>query len=158
MPLQAVAPMPLPDTTIRNAKPADKARKLFDGGGLYLDLGRPKRGQVVAAEVPLREQGEAAVAWRLPRCFPEGRPRAPRRGAQAAGQRHRPQRAPPGAEDREGRPVANSFEVVAREWHAKHLRSWTDKRAETIIRRLELNVLPWLGGKPVADVTAPQLL
>ena len=40
----------------------------------------------------------------------------------------------------------------------KHLRSWTDKRAETIIRRLELNVLPWLGGKPVADVTAPQLL
>ena len=47
--------------------------------------------------------------------------------------------------------MANSFEVVAREWHAKHLRSWTDKRAETIIRRLELNVLPWLGGKPVAD-------
>lgn len=30
--------MPLTDTSIRNAKPADKARKLFDGDGLYLEV------------------------------------------------------------------------------------------------------------------------
>lgn len=48
--------------------------------------------------------------------------------------------------------------MVAREWHAKHLPSWANKHAETIIRRLELNVFPWLGGKPIADITAPQLL
>ena len=30
--------MPLTDTAIRNAKPADKARKPFDGGGLYLEV------------------------------------------------------------------------------------------------------------------------
>ncbi|SFM28341.1 protein of unknown function [Ectothiorhodospira mobilis] len=30
--------MPLTDTAIRNAKPADKARKQFDGGGLYLEV------------------------------------------------------------------------------------------------------------------------
>lgn len=30
--------MPLTDISIRNAKPADKARKLFDGGGLYLEV------------------------------------------------------------------------------------------------------------------------
>ena len=33
-----VAPMPLTDTTIRNAKPAEKSRRLFDGGGLYLEI------------------------------------------------------------------------------------------------------------------------
>lgn len=35
---QKVAAMPLTDTAIRNAKPADKPQKLADGGGLYLLL------------------------------------------------------------------------------------------------------------------------
>ena len=30
--------MPLSDTAIRNAKPADKPRKLADGGGLYIEV------------------------------------------------------------------------------------------------------------------------
>ena len=30
--------MPLTDTAIRAAKPADKPLRLFDGGGLYLEL------------------------------------------------------------------------------------------------------------------------
>jgi hypothetical protein len=36
--------MALTEPTIRNAKPADKPRKLFDGGGLYL-LVSPNRGK-----------------------------------------------------------------------------------------------------------------
>ena len=30
--------MPLTDTAIRNAKPADKTQRMFDGGGLYLEV------------------------------------------------------------------------------------------------------------------------
>lgn len=30
--------MPLTDTTIRTAKPGEKPRRLFDGGGLYLEV------------------------------------------------------------------------------------------------------------------------
>ena len=30
--------MPLTDTAIRKAKPADKIQRLFDGGGLYLEI------------------------------------------------------------------------------------------------------------------------
>lgn len=30
--------MPLTDATIRNAKPGDKSKKLFDSGGLYLEV------------------------------------------------------------------------------------------------------------------------
>ena len=30
--------MALPDTSIRKAKPTDKPQRLFDGGGLYLEL------------------------------------------------------------------------------------------------------------------------
>ena len=30
--------MPLTDTAIRKVKPTDKAQRLFDGGGLYLEV------------------------------------------------------------------------------------------------------------------------
>lgn len=30
--------MPLTDVAVRNAKPGDKARKMADGGGLYLEV------------------------------------------------------------------------------------------------------------------------
>ena len=39
--------------------------------------------------------------------------------------------------------LENSFEVIAREWHAKYMPSWTPRHAKTILRRLELNVLAY---------------
>ncbi len=45
--------MPLSDVTIRKAKPADKTQRLFDGGGLYLEIaptgGKPVNGHRAAA-------------------------------------------------------------------------------------------------------------
>jgi len=38
----------------------------------------------------------------------------------------------------------------------KHI--WTEGHSKTIIRRLELNIFPWLGTRPVASITAPELL
>ena len=32
--------MPLTDTAIRKAKSADKPQRLFDGGGMYLEISR----------------------------------------------------------------------------------------------------------------------
>lgn len=54
--------------------------------------------------------------------------------------------------------AANSFEVIAREWYAKNQATWTPSHGERIIRRLERDVFPWIGGKPIADFTAPELL
>jgi len=149
--------MPLTDTAIRNAKPADKARKLFDGGGLYLEVapsggkwwrlkyrygGKEKRLSLgVYPDVSLKDARERRDEAR--KLLANDIDPSEHRQAQKAAKVDR---------------AANSFEVVAREWHAKHQPSWTEKHAETIIRRLELNVFPWLGGKPIADITAPQLL
>ena len=52
----------------------------------------------------------------------------------------------------------NSFEAVAREWFTKFKPTWTDGHAERIIRRLERDIFPWLGGHPIADIEAPELL
>jgi integrase len=52
----------------------------------------------------------------------------------------------------------NSFEDVAREWHAKFLSKWTKGHAQTIIARLEKNIFPWIGNHPISEVTPMELL
>ena len=52
----------------------------------------------------------------------------------------------------------NSFEAVAREWFTKFKPTWTDGHAERIIRRLERDIFPWLGSRPIAGIEAPELL
>ncbi len=51
----------------------------------------------------------------------------------------------------------NTFEVVARQWHAIHETSWSDKHAITILRRFELHVFPAIGGIPVAQLSKSQV-
>lgn len=52
----------------------------------------------------------------------------------------------------------NTFEAVAREWFAKYKPTWSDGHAERIIRRLERDIFPWLGSRPIAEIEAPELL
>ncbi|HXF54771.1 MAG TPA: integrase arm-type DNA-binding domain-containing protein, partial [Hyphomicrobiaceae bacterium] len=53
---------------------------------------------------------------------------------------------------------ANTFEVVAREWYAMHAPNWAETHASKIIARLERDIFPWIGARPIAEITAPQLL
>lgn len=52
----------------------------------------------------------------------------------------------------------NSFEAVAREWYVKFSGKWVPSHGEKIIRRLERDLFPWLGKRPIAEITAPELL
>ncbi|HFD92168.1 MAG TPA: DUF4102 domain-containing protein [Gammaproteobacteria bacterium] len=149
--------MPLSDTAIRNAKPGDKAKKMFDGGGLYLEVspkggkwwrlkyrfdGKEKRLSLgVYPDVSLKDARERRDEARklLANDTDPSENRKARKAAKVAKQ-------------------ANSFEVVAREWYAKHAPNWSANHGDRIIRRLERDIFPWIGGSPVADITAPQLL
>lgn len=57
-----------------------------------------------------------------------------------------------------GLPVPESFEAVAREWFAKHSPSWAISHADKIIRRLDRDVFPWIGAKPINSIKPPELL
>lgn len=54
--------------------------------------------------------------------------------------------------------AANSFEVVAREWYVKNKSSWSESHGNRLVRRFELDIFPWIGGKPIADIAAPGIL
>lgn len=54
--------------------------------------------------------------------------------------------------------AADSFEAVAREWFAKFSPRWASSHSEKIIKRLENDVFPWIGARPVADISPPEVL
>lgn len=53
---------------------------------------------------------------------------------------------------------ANTFEAVAREWFARHSPQWAPSHSVKVIRRLERDVFPWLGSKPMEKLEAPEVL
>ena len=46
----------------------------------------------------------------------------------------------------------NSFEVVAREWLAKHSNSWVENHANRTILRFERDIFPWVGVRPISEL------
>jgi integrase len=149
--------MPLTDTSIKNAKPQTKPRRLFDGGGLYLEVspaggkwwrlkyriaGKEKRLSFgVYPDVGLKEARNRRDAAR--KLLADGVDPAANRKAINSAQVER---------------STNSFEVVAREWYAKYSPGWAVSHASRIHRVLERDLFPWMGGRPIAEVTAPELL
>lgn len=149
--------MPLSDVAIRTAKPREKPYKLADGGGMYLEIspsggkwwrlkyrfdGKEKRLSLgTYPEVGLKEARVKREDLR--RLLAAGvDPGENRRAAKAA----------------RAEALANSFEVVAREWFAKYSPRWAPSHADKLIQRLERDIFPWLGSRPIADLTAADLL
>lgn len=52
----------------------------------------------------------------------------------------------------------NTFEKLALEWWHTQKNKWTEDYANNVWRRLEINVLPWIGKMPIAEIDPPLLL
>jgi integrase len=145
--------MPLTDTAIRNAKPKDKPYKLADEKGLFL-LVNPNgsrwwrlKFRIGGKEKLLSLGVYPAVSLKEARDKRDEARKLIAQGIDPCAQR----KATRAAE-------AETFEAIAREWLAKFGPSWTPEHAERITRRFERNVFPWIGARPVREVTAPELL
>lgn len=148
--------MPLTDTAIRNAKPQGKQYKLTDEKGMYLLVNNAgkyfrldyrfagKRKTLALGVYPdvklveAREKRDAAK-----KMIANGIDPAQTRKVQKSIQIEQ---------------AENSFEAVAREWHGKYSSNWADSHATKIIRRFELYIFPWLGSRPIAEISPPELL
>ena len=52
----------------------------------------------------------------------------------------------------------NTFEAVTREWYAKYSPNWAVHHRDRLLRRFERDIFPWIGGRPIAELSAPELL
>jgi integrase len=149
--------MPLTATTIRTAKSTDKTKRMYDTGGLSLEVapaggkgwrlkyrfaGKEKRLALgVYPDISLqaarkrRDEARSLLANDLDPSENKRAQRATRR--QSAG---------------------NSFEVIAREWFEKFSTTWASGHSERILSRLKRDVFPWIGNEPITELTAPKLL
>ncbi len=149
--------MSLTDTAIKNAKPGEKARKLYDSGGLYLEVS-PKGGKWWRFKYRFGGKEKRLSLGVYPdislKNARDRRDDARKLVANAVDPaEHRKAEKATNTEQ-----AANSFEVIAREWFAKHSTNWVPSHADRIIRRLERDIFPWIGDKPIATLTPPQLL
>ena len=149
--------MALTDIAIRSAKAKGKPYKLSDSGGLFI---------LIATT--------GGKLWRYSYRF-DGKQKTlalgsyPDTGLKEARERHAAARKilAAGVDPNENRKnetaakklsAANSFELVARQWWQSYMKSKADSHKEKVIRRFELYVFPWLGKKPISEITAPQFL
>ena len=149
--------MKLTDTAVRKSKPEPKPFKMTDGGGLFLSVqpngskywrlayrfeGKQKLLALgVYPDVPLvlaRERRDAAR-----KLLATGIDPSEHRKAVKATTLER---------------AENSFEVLTREWLASHMKTKAASHRDKVMRRFELYLFPWLGGKAIADITARQVL
>lgn len=148
--------MALTDTACRNAKPAEKPRKLADEKGLYLLVNRVgkywrmdyryagKRKTMALGVYPEVSLSGARV----------GRDEARRRlaaGDDPMAARHEEKR-------RKRHAAENSFEVVAKDWLRVRAARWAAVTAEKTRTHLEGDVYPSIGHRPVSEITPPELL
>jgi integrase len=54
--------------------------------------------------------------------------------------------------------AVNTFEVLAREWHANKAATWKENTAKEALARLENDVFPRIGNRPMAELNAPLML
>jgi len=149
--------MKLTDLTARTALPREKPYKLSDGWGMYLYvlpngskywrmkyrfMGREKTLALgVYPEVSLKTARELRDIARL-QLSNDIDPNEAKRQSQM----------------QLAACAEKSFERVAREWHCNKSACWSGAYAETILHRLDRDVFPHIGHKPIALVTAPELL
>ena len=147
--------MPLTDTAIRSAKPKDKTFKLFDGGGLYLEV-NPSGGKWWRWKYRFAGK-EKRLSFGV---YPDVSLKFAREKRDAARQQFAAGTDPAEARkaERLAQAGAESFEAIAREWHAKFSPGWVASHGDRILRRLEKDLFPWLGKRPIAEVKAPELL
>jgi integrase len=147
----------LTDTTIRKTKPGEKPLKLSDEKGMFL-LVTPAGGKLWRMKYRIDGKEKLLALGAYPevtladarqrrddarKLLSNGVDPGDHRKAQKAAKTER---------------AGNSFEVVAREWYVGHEPHWAKSHADKIIQRLEKDVFPWLGGRPIAEITAPELL
>ncbi|WP_233878978.1 tyrosine-type recombinase/integrase [Paraburkholderia flagellata] len=149
--------MALTDVVVRNAKPTGRLYRLFDERGMYLEVSATGgkwwrfKYRFAGKEKRLSLGVYPDVGLRDARVRRDEARKLVAKGIDPSQQKKAQKAATLGQ-------AANSFEVVAREWFARQSPGWAQSHSEKVIQRLEKDVFPWLGKRPIAEISAPEVL
>jgi integrase len=147
----------LTDTEIKRTKAAEKAYSLGDGGGLYLWV-KPTGGKLWRWSYRFEGKEKLMSLGKYPDVsLAQARERhAEARKLLATGVDPMAQRK--AEKTAEKAAVENSFQSVSAQW----LEHWQDgkspRHVDYVKRRMETDILPCLGARPIAEIEAPELV
>ena len=139
------------------AKPGDKPYKLSDGDGMYLLVDR-KGGRYWRLDYRFIEKRKTLALGPYPDVSLEGARKAREEARKLIRDGQDPAELRKVGKLTKEHREALGFEAVAREWHRELSPDWTAHTRNRNIRILELNAFPWIGARPIAELTAPELL
>jgi integrase len=149
--------MKLTTIACTNAKPKEKPYKLADGGGLYL-LVNPNSSKYW--RLKYRHLGkEKVLALGIFPLVSLADARDKRNDAKKLMMVRTDPAAAKKGEKRQA--ILNSeqtFEAIAREWHSKEIDRWKPIHGRSILQRLEHDVFADIGNRPIAEISASELL
>ena len=148
--------MALSDAKIRNAKPQFKPYKISDGEGMFL-LIAPSGSKYWRFKYNYAGKEKLLAIGVYPEIsLSEARERRTQaRKVLAAG-------SDPGEAKKQAKRLTalkseNNFEAIAREWHQNRQHTWVPKYAADVIKRMELDIFPKLGTRPITDISASEM-
>ena len=148
--------VPLTDTKIRKVKPQSKPATFFDGSGLFL-LVTPAGRKFWRFKYRF-DGKEKLLAFGA---YPEISLQDARQKREEA-RRQLAKGIDPGAVRKAQKQAktesSETFEIIAREWYAKYTHTWKPSHSERLLRRLEHDVFPYMGARPIAEIKALELL
>jgi integrase len=148
--------MPLNEMKIRNAKQQEKFYKMTDSDGLYLHV-TEKGGKLWRFRYRFsgKEKLLALGAYPALSLLDARQKRDEARRQLAHGIDPSAFRK---AQKQSKTESTETFEIIAREWHGRFKSNWSIGHAIKIMTRLEGDVFPYLGIRPIKEIKAPELL
>lgn len=148
---------PLTDVQSKTAKPKEKLYRLTDGGGMYLLI-----------------NPDGAKYWRMDYRYEGARltlafgkyPQvslAQARDKRTAARKLLDDGVDPSQDKKDkirikGEKTAQTFERLAREWHANKLPTWHATTAKDTLRRLEIDIFPQIGAMPIGSIAHQHMI
>jgi integrase len=149
--------MALTESTLKNAKPAEKAYKLADGLGMFL-LIKPNGSRLWRLKYRFAGKEKLLALG----SYPEVSLKRAREHRDAARQLLKEGKDPAMERKTARRAVKlnaeNAFEQVAREFVQQQKARWSKAHAADVLHRLEIYIFPDLGSRPIANISALELL
>lgn len=149
--------MTLTARQVETAKPKEKSYKLFDGGGLYLEVtAKGSRYWRMKYRFGGKEKRLAFGVFPTVTLAEAREMRNQAKKVLAAG-------GDPGEVKKEEKAIqklstGNTFEAIAREWHKSKADRWSLRYRDEIIDTFEKDIFPYIGKRPIAEIKPLELL
>jgi integrase len=148
---------PLTDVVIRNAKPAETPRRLFDGGGLYLEIA-PSGAKLWRFKYQFAGKAKLLALGQWPETSLSAARRKREEARELLARGIDPSEARKAEKLRQKVLAESTLESLAKEWDRRYLSTRAQTHRDKVMRRLEMYVFPCLGRRPVSELTAPEIL